>query len=354
MAALPTSPPKAARRRDGRRRVVFVASPNADTLEIIGPMNVLRAANTVLEDSGRGSSGYHVEVVTSRRGVVYQVEGLEIRANKPFHRLRGSIDTLLFAPMKLDDLFERRDRFLAWVRRVSDRARRVGTICFATYILAEAGLLKDRRVTTHWELQGDFKKRYPDVHLDPDPIYVKDGNLYTSAGASAGIDMTLALVEEDLGQEVALGVAQSLVLFLKRPGSQAQFNPQRSRRHPEDRRLADLQSYIYEHPADDLRVDALAARVGMSPRNFSRIFTRQVGVTPGRFAEQCRLEVARQWLETSRAPLSEIAERCGYTAASGMRLAFERNLGVSPRAYRQRFSTAKVAASPLGPSSERA
>jgi len=258
-----------------------------------------------------------------------------------FHRLRGVIDTLLFAPMKFEDLFDRKDGFLPWVRRMSARARRVGTICFGTYILAEAGVLDGRRATTHWELQEHFRARYPDVCLEAEPIYVKDGNTYTSAGATAGVDMTIALVEEDLGREVALRVAQSLVLFLKRPGNQAQFSVQLSTRLPEDQRLAELQSYIYENLDQDLRVDVLAARVGMSPRNFSRIFTREVGMTPGRFAEQCRLEVARHWLEESEENLSKVAERCGYGTAAGMRIAFERNLGASPRAYRQRFSSAK-------------
>ena len=329
------------RPNERRRRVVFVASPNADSLEMIGPLNVLRAANSVLEDLDPARLGYDIEVVTSQPGAVYQVEGLTIAANRPFHRLRGPVDTLLFAPMKFEDLFDRKDGFLPWVNRMSARVRRVGTICFATYILAEAGVLDGRRATTHWELQDHFRGRYPDITLEPEPIYVKDGNTYTSAGATAGVDMTIALLEEDFGHDVALRVAQSLVLYLKRPGNQAQFSVQLSTRLPEDRRLADLQSFIYENLDQDLRVEALAARAGMSPRNFSRIFTRQVGMTPGRFTEQCRLEVARQWLEESHSRLSEVAERCGYGTAAGMRIAFERNLGVSPRAYRQRFSTAR-------------
>lgn len=305
-------------------------------------MNVLRAANLLFDNAGRHDLGYEIEVVASEPGVVFEVQGLKVVADKPYQRLRGPVDTLLFAPMKFQDLFDRKDGFLPWVERMSAKVRRVGTICFATYILAEAGVLDGRKVTTHWELQKDFKARYPDVILESDPIYVKDGHVYTSAGATSGVDMTLALVEEDYGHEVARRLAQSLVLFLKRPGSQAQFSVQLSAQLPEDQRLADLQSYIYENLADDLRVDVLAARVGMSPRNFSRTFAREIGMAPGRFTEQCRLEVARQRLAESQAPLSEIAERCGYGTAAGMRTAFERNLGVSPRAYRQRFSTANT------------
>ena len=332
----------ALRPSERRRRIVLVASRTLDPLEIVGPMNVLRIANFVLEHSGRCDLGYDVEVVASRAGLVHQTNGLKIVVDNPYHRLRGTVDTLLFSPMEFEDLFGRRDGFLRWVARMSKRVRRIGTICFATYILAEAGVLEGRHVTTHWDLQHDFAERYPGVILDIDPIYVKDGHVYTAAGATSGIDMTLALVEEDFGREVALRAAQALVLFLKRPGSQAQFSVQLSARLPEGSGVAELQSYVYEHLAADLRLDALAARVGMSPRNFARVFTREVGVAPGRFVEQCRLERARQWLAESPAPLSEIAERCGYGTADGMRLAFERHLDVNPRAYRQRFSTARA------------
>jgi transcriptional regulator GlxA family with amidase domain len=338
LSRVPTLPP-----RERRRRVVFVASRSPDPLELIGPMNVLRIANFVFEHSGRPEFGYDFEVVTSRPGVVYEIDGLVMLAGKPCYAVRGPVDTVLFSPMEFEDLFARDARFLAWVKSISRRARRVGSICFATYILAEAGVLVGRRVTTHWDLQHDFAERYPEVHLDIDPIYVKDGHLYTSAGATSGIDMTLALIEEDFGREVALRVSQALVLFLKRPGSQAQFSVQLSARLPEEPRIAELQCHVHEHLGDDLRVEALARHVGMSPRNFSRVFTRDVGMAPGRFVEQCRLEAARQWLESSQLSLSEVAERCGYTTADGLRLAFERHLGVSPRDYRQRFSTARRA-----------
>ncbi len=325
-----------------RRRVVIVASREPNPLEMVGPMNVLKLANWVFEHSGRPELGYDLEVVASRAGVIFEMDGLKIVADKPYHRLRGEVDTLLFPPMDFEDLFEGRQRFLAWVRRMSDRVRRIGTICFGTYILAEAGILRGRRVTTHWDLQHDFRDRYPDVELDIDPIYVKDGHVYSSAGATSGIDMTLALVEEDFGREAALRVAQGLVLFLKRPGSQAQFSVQLSAQLPGEADIAELQAWIHDHLGEDLRVEALADRMGMSPRNFSRVFAREIGMAPGRYVEQCRVEIARQWLETSMAPLSEIAERCGYGTPDGMRLAFERSLGVSPRAYRQRFSSARA------------
>jgi transcriptional regulator GlxA family with amidase domain len=331
------------RRADHRRpRVVIVASREPNPLELVGPMNVLKLTNWVFEHSGRPDLGYDLEVVASQPGTVFEVDGLRIVAEKPYHQLEGEVDTLLFPPMDFAELFHGKQRFLEWVKEMSGRVRRIGTICFGTYILAEAGVLKDRRVTTHWDLQHDFRERYPDVELDIDPIYVKDGHLYTSAGATSGIDMTLALIEEDFGREVALRVAQALVLFLKRPGSQAQFSVQLSAQLPEESTIAELQGWIHEHLGEDLRVEVLAERAGMSPRNFSRVFAREVGIAPGRYIEQCRIESARQSLEGSGAPLSEIAARVGYGTPDGMRLAFERHLGVGPSAYRQRFSTASV------------
>jgi transcriptional regulator GlxA family with amidase domain len=180
------------------------------------------------------------------------------------------------------------------------------------------------------------------VALEPDPIYVKDGHVYTSAGSLSGIDMTVALVEEDFGKEVARKVAQGLVMYLKRPGNQAQFSLPLSARFPEDERFRELQGYVLEHPHQNLSVETLAEKVGMSPRNFARVFTRQVGLTPGRFVEQLRLERARHYLEDTQLPVSEVAECCGYTTAEGMRLAFDRHLGVSPREYRRRFASSTV------------
>jgi transcriptional regulator GlxA family with amidase domain len=332
----------ALRAEDRRRRIVLVASREANPLEMVGPLNVLKLTNWVLEHSGRFDLGYDLEVVASQPGVIFEMDGLKIVADKPYYRLRGNVDTLLFSPMEFVELFQGKEQFLKWVERMSTRVRRIGSICFATYILAEAGVLEGRRVTTHWDLQQDFRQRYPGVELDIDPIYVKDEHVYTSAGATSGIDMTLALVEEDFGQEVALRVAQALVLFLKRPGSQAQFSVQLSAQLPEQAGIAALQGWIHEHLEEDLRIEVLAERTGMSPRNFSRVFAREVGVAPGRYVEQCRIEAARQWLEESVEPLSQIAERCGYGTPDGMRLAFERQLRISPRAYRQRFSTAQA------------
>lgn len=211
------------------------------------------------------------------------------------------------------------------------------TACIGTYVLAEAGLLVGRRAATHWSACRDFRRRYPDVILDSEPIYIKDGQFYTSAGVTSILDLMLALVEEDFGSELALRVAQSMVLFLRRPANQSQFSVQLAGLKTDDKKIRDVVSHIAEHPSADLTVERLGELTGMSPRNFTRVFSREIGMTPGKFVELSRLESARRYLEQSTMPVSQIAYECGYSTADGMRLAFNRNLAVTPREYRLRF-----------------
>jgi transcriptional regulator GlxA family with amidase domain len=334
--------PRITNGKPGRRRIVIVTNLGANTLEYIGPMVVFQEANYFLTVSGRPDLGYDVEVVTTKPGTAYELNGFRIVVDRPYHRVRGSVDTLMFQAVDEDESVLGDERFLAWVSRMSRRVRRIASVCVGTFILAESGILDGRRATTHWAACDDFRRRYPRVTLDPDPIYIKDGHFYTSAGSLSGVDMTVALVEEDFGKELARKVAQGLVMYLKRPGNQAQFSVPLSARFAEDERFRELQGYVLEHPDQDLSVETLADKVGMSPRNFARVFTRQVGITPGRFVEQSRLERARHYLEDTQLPVSEVAECCGYTTAEGMRLAFDRHLGVSPREYRRRFASSTV------------
>lgn len=323
-----------------RRRVVVVTNPNAGSLEFMGPLQVFDEARLFLEYAGRPELAYQVEVVTTGEGPIYGRKGLSISAPTPYHRVRGRVDTLLFQATDEDDQCLGDERFIAWVARMSRRVRRVVSICTGSFILAEAGVLDGRRATTHWCACEDFRARYPRVELEPDSIYVKDGHLYTSAGATSGMDLAIALVEEDYGAEFARRVAQGLVMFLRRPGNQAQFSVQVGTELPDTAGMRAIEDHIFENLDGDLRVEALAGRFGMSPRNFTRVFTREIGVAPGRFVEQCRLERARQYLEQTNAPLAEVAERCGYATADGLRIAFDRNLGVTPSAYRRRFTSA--------------
>jgi transcriptional regulator GlxA family with amidase domain len=321
------------------RRVTLVAFPDAQVLDVIGPLEVFARTTRWLEENGRGDPGYAIELVARRAGRLTTSSGLRLVVDRPIRSVRRGVDTLLVGggrgvPDALADA-----ELIAWVKRMAPRVRRLGSICTGTFVLAEAGLLDGRRVTTHWSACAALARRYPKLVVDPDPIFVRDGDVYTSAGVTAGMDLALALVEEDLGHEVAIAVARELVLFLKRPGGQSQFSTHVAVRPAERRSLRHLQAWVADHLAEDLSNEALARRAAMSPRNFARVFVRETGTTPGRFVEAARVEAARRRLEDSAAGVEEIAAQCGFGTAESMRRAFVRSLRVPPSAYRGRFRT---------------
>ena len=224
-----------------------------------------------------------------------------------------------------------------WLRVRAPHAARLVSVCTGAFLLAEAGLLDGHRATTHWWLCDAFAERYPKVDVEPDPIFVRDGTVATSAGVTAGIDLALALVEEDLGRDVALAVARHLVMYLRRPGGQAQFSAQLSAQVAERSALREVQRWIAENPQADLSVAALARRANLSPRHFARVFATEVGRPPGRHVDAVRLETARRLLAESDDGVEQIARRCGYRTAEAMRRAFVRTLGIPPAEYRRRF-----------------
>lgn len=338
IGALPKRQP-----RGGRRRVVIVTNPGTNSLEYTGPLQVFAEANFFLGRSGRPDLGYDIEFTSSAAGTIYDDNGLKIVIEKSYADVTGPVDTLIFQAVDEQETCVRDERFLRWVARMATRVRRIASVCVGTFVLAEAGVLDGRRATTHWAACEDFAKRFPNVALEPDPIFVKDGNVYTSAGGAAGFDLALALVEEDFGAEVARRAAQGLVMYLRRPGNQAQFSVHLSAKSPKARQLQALQAYIAENLDGDLCVETLAARAGMSPRNFARVFAREFSATPGRFVEQLRLERARHFLEQTDMPVGQVADRCGYRSPDGLRLAFNTNLSVSPMDYRRRFATTRRA-----------
>jgi transcriptional regulator GlxA family with amidase domain len=228
---------------------------------------------------------------------------------------------------------------IAWVRRVAARSRRVTSVCTGALLLAEAGLLDGKRATTHWAFARELASLYPKVRVEADSIYLKEGRVYTSAGVTSGMDLALSLVEEDLGRGIALAAARWLVLFLKRPGGQAQFSAELSAQAAAREPIRDLQWWILDHLDEDLSVEALASRAGMSPRNFARVFSREVGATPARYVERVRIEAARRRLEESSASIDEVADACGFGTGETMRRAFLRNVRVAPSHYRNRFRT---------------
>lgn len=324
-------------RANGHRRFVLVAVPDGDPFDIIGPLTVLREANFFLEKSGRPDLWYEYEVVSNVPGAVFEADGFRMEVDRSCYDVRGDVDTVVFQAIDLGASCLGDERFIAWVRRIETRARRMATACIGTYVLAEAGLLDGRRAATHWALGGDFCRRYPNVEFDEDPIYIKDGKFYTSAGVTSILDLMVALVEEDFGSELALRVAQGLVMFLRRPATQSQFSKQLAELTTDDPQIRDVVSHIANNPGEDLTIPKLSRVASMSTRHFSRVFSREIGVTPGKFVELSRLETARRYLEQSALSMDEVATRCGYGTRDGMRLAFDRNLGVSPSEYRRRF-----------------
>jgi transcriptional regulator GlxA family with amidase domain len=285
---------------------------------------------------------YTVTVVAPRAGRVRMRSGLSLVADAAWRDVRGPIDTLVVAGGDCRSLMDDR-ALLAWIRRAARHARRTTSVCTGAFLLAEAGLLDGRRATTHWGWTDELRRRYPAINVDPDALFVSDGAIHTSAGVTAGMDLALALVEADLGRAMALDVARGLVLFLKRPGGQSQFSAhlaaQRAGRGP----LGDVPEWIVQHLEADLSVEALAARAGMSPRNFARVFVRELGVTPAKFVERARVELARRALEDGELPLASVAATAGFGTLERMRRTFHRHLRVVPQAYRNRFKAALAA-----------
>ena len=318
-------------------RIAVVAYPDVQILDVTGPLEVFATASRLRGRGGLSDPRYEVEILSSRAGPLATSSGLQLVAERALGDVRGGIDTLLVAgglgtPTAMADT-----KLLAWLRRMAPRVRRIGSVCSGTFVLAEAGLLRGRRVTTHWGSCRALAARYPEIEVDADPIFVRDGNLYTSAGVTAGMDLALALLEEDHGRDLALAVARQLVLFLRRPGGQSQFSAQLAAQSAEREPIRDLQTWIGEHPNVDLSVAALARRVGMSPRNFARVFNHQVGMTPARYVEAVRVETARRRLEDSSDGVDGVAMSAGFGSSESMRRAFLRTVRVGPHAYRSRF-----------------
>jgi transcriptional regulator GlxA family with amidase domain len=308
------------------RRIVAVVYDGFQLLDLAGPADVFATAALI----ARG--GYRLDVAAAEAGPVRAHNGVTTTA-VAFAEL-GPIDTLLVtgglsAPRHLE--------LARPVAELAARARRVASVCNGALLLAEAGLLDGRRATTHWLIAEDLAARYPRVRVDADPIYVRDGPVWTSAGVTAGIDLALALVAEDHGTALAADVARGLVVYLHRPGGQSQFSTAMRTAEPTSAPLRELRGYIDANPAADLTVPALARRAAMSERHFSRVFTRQVGMSPGRYVEHSRADAARRLLESTDAPLARVARDCGLGLPETLYRTFRRRWRISPADYRRRF-----------------
>jgi transcriptional regulator GlxA family with amidase domain len=325
------------------RRIVFVTGPGVEILDLVGPLQVFARASDMHARENAGSAPiYSVEVasISSRRSLIANC-GLRITAHKTLREVRGKIDTLLVAGGDAIEQNEINPEAVRWLKRISPRIRRIGSVCTGAMLLARAGLLDGRRATTHWNWCQTLMKRAPRARVDADPIFVRDENVYTSAGVTAGMDLALALVEEDHGSRLALQVARNLVLYLRRPGGQSQFSAALSLQLTDRKPLRELEAWVLDNLHKPLTVPLLAERVAMSPRNFARIFTKEMKTTPAKFVERLRVEAARRRLEESHNSMEMIAGQCGFGNVNSMRNVFQRTLKIAPGQYRRHFRHVK-------------
>jgi transcriptional regulator GlxA family with amidase domain len=311
----------------GTRKVVIVGPPPVQVLDVTGPLEVF--SNAEGYEITIGTPGSERTLETNRQ--------FALTGALPISEIDGLIDTLLIAggPGAESGVYDA--QFVAWIRNAAQRSRRVASICTGAFLLGAAGLLEGKQVVTHWRFCDRLAKEFPRAVVTREPIFMKDGVIWTSAGITAGIDLSLALVEEDHGHEVALKIARFLVMYLVRPGGQAQFSHMLSHQAVTSKPLRELQVWMLENLREDLTVEKLAERIGMSPRHFTRVCLREMKMNPGQFADRLRVEAAQQMIDSSNMGLKEIADACGFGSADAMRRAFLRVIGITAGEYMKRF-----------------
>ncbi|MES2183842.1 MAG: DJ-1/PfpI family protein [Pseudomonadota bacterium] len=315
-------------------RIAILAFPRVQLLDVVGPADVFAEAARQL---GKPRA-YQVQLIGTRDGLLQSSSGLRLAVDATVATQRGPIDTLLVAGSPCIEDMASDPALQDWLRRQSRTVRRYGSVCTGAFVLAASGLLDGKRVATHWNAAARLAAEYPSACVEADAIHVKDGKLFTSAGVTAGMDLALAMVEEDHGRELALRVARELVMFLKRPGGQSQFSAHLAAQTSERSGVREVQDHVLANLKDDLSVPMLAARAGMSGRSFARIFRSETGTTPAEFVENARIDQARRLAEESDLPAKRLADAVGYTNVDGFRRAFGRRLGVGLVEYRRRFA----------------
>lgn len=322
---------------DKLKHIVILTPDNASILDVAGPLEVFsKTADYIKNYIPAIKESYKTHVLSIQgKKIVTTSSGLPIVSEGGIKSIDYEIDTILVAGNT-----DAPKEFLNWLNQHSKITRRVGSICAGAFVLASAGILDGKSATTHWRVCDRLAKNYPKIKVQSDPIFVKDGNIYTSAGISTGMDLSLAMVEEDFGRDIALAVARQLVLYLKRPGNQSQFSHMLTHQTVDHKPVRDVQDWVIEHLDEDLTVEILAERASMSPRNFARVFLRETGITPAKYIEKLRLEVARRRLEETRLTLDEISAECGVGNADSLRRLFLRHMKTTPTDYRRSFTTA--------------
>ena len=311
------------------RKVVIVGPPPVQVLDVTGPLEVF--SNAPDYEIQLANPGLERTLQTNR--------GVVLGDATPIADVRGPVDTLVIAGGPGAESGSYDPNFIAWIAKVAKQSRRVASICTGAFLLAEAGLLSGKQTVTHWSFCDRLAREYPQIIVRPEPIYLRDGSIYTSAGITAGIDLSLALVEEDHGHETALKIARFLVMFLVRPGGQAQYSHMLSHQAITSQPLRELQVWMLQHLRDDLTVESLAERIGVSARHFTRVCLRETGMNPGQFVDRMRVESAQQIIDSSDRGLKEIADDSGFQSADAMRRTFLRILGVTAAEYASRFKS---------------
>jgi transcriptional regulator GlxA family with amidase domain len=320
-----------------RRTVLIVCFANAELLDIAGPTSVFSSATSLL---GR-DAGYDVRLVAERAGPVVTSSGVALTAQQALGSVRGAIDTLI-VPGGLLGAIDGAKPLVPIVRRVAPRARRVASVCSGAFILSHAGLLDGRAAVTHWAACGQLRRLNPQCRVEEDRIFVRDGNVWTSAGVSTGIDLALAMVEEDHGAQLALEISRWLVVYLRRPGGQSQFSAPLAAQVAERDNISKLLLWMSENVHADLSVAALAQRANMSERTFARVFVAETRFTPAAYVERLRVDAARRVLETSKKSVKQIARLCGFGTVETMHRTFRRAVGSTPLQYRARFAAPRA------------
>jgi transcriptional regulator GlxA family with amidase domain len=314
------------------RKVVITGPPPVQILDVTGPLEVF--SNAPGYDIQLANPGLERTLKTNR--------GVMLADATPIADVQGPIDTLVIAGGPGAENGSYDPNFIAWIAKAGSQARRVASICTGAFLLAEAGLLNGKQAVTHWTFCDRLARDYPKVAVRPEPIFLRDGSIYTSAGITAGIDLSLTLVEEDHGHETALRIARFLVMFLVRPGGQAQYSHMLSHQAVTSQPLRELQVWMLQHLREPLTVESLAERIGMSARHFTRVCLREIGMNPGQFVDRMRVEAAQQIIDSSSRGLKEIADSCGFQSADAMRRTFLRVLGVTAAEYASRFKSTLV------------
>lgn len=320
------------------RSVAILLFPGVQSLDVAGPLEVLAGADRLLRAEGRSERGYEVRLLSRDGRPLASSSGMTIAPHGSLRQAPTALDTLIVPGGPGHHDAGEDAATIAWIAAAAARARRTASVCTGAFLLARAGLLDGRRATTHWSAAAELQRRHPEVHVDAEPIFVRDGRIWTSAGVTAGMDLALALVEEDLDRDAALLIARHLVLFLRRPGNQSQFSATLAAQQPAREPLREVQRLVLEDPAGEHTVQAMAVRAHMSPRHFARAFSAETGLTPARYVERVRLEAARRRLEETAEPVAAVAAACGFGTPETMRRAFLRALAVGPAEYRRRFS----------------